>query len=396
MSQITLPTTGDRVLDTHLAYAVMDLGLRVDPDVQFEVALGWESFLRIRSELSSKELGRGIFRELKRSSKSFSIADKLNFSVNVGGRKWSVEQSTCIYCAGKRACEYNGDCGFTIIPAYAVFSYYVDESVKFASFPWSLNPISKKPKERNLYGTLYVCISPYWSKGLRNWDRGRWEEPSTYVKHPILPLAFYGMVNYAVNVMMRKPNVLFQLIFSPPLGRILSHVEAVELLSLIKRIIITTSLEMRRIFRLELPTMTLPLSLLSLLDIPAIYMLYEIMPSILFINYDIDRGAPKNPRGYEELSLAYILEFYKQLGRYFWSFRSLVNDLLNIAERKQYRSQVFNILTELALGIKNKESSYINDAIAGIWSLQKKEAKIQVHVPGAREIVAIQGALKYP
>ena len=394
MNQINLPTTGDRVLDTLLTYAIMDVGLEVDPEIRFKVTFGQEIFLSIKSKMPNKKLGESMLLKLGDNSKRFSIADKLNFFVNIGNVSWSVKPFVCIYCTGKRGCNFRGYCGEVSIPAYAVFSGYIDKAMEHFSFPWDPKPLSKTPskKERDLYATLYVGVSPYWSKGLRVWDGGKWRPPSTYVVHPILPFAYYGLANYTINAKVEANNTLTQLMFSPPMGRILLHPEAIKLLALVRRIINIINLKMHEIFRLALPSIVLPLSLLSLLDIPAIYTLYQIVPSLLLINYDLGRGYPINPRGYEEFSLADTLEFYKGLGKHFWSFRRMVDDLINAARREQYRSQIFSILIEIALGIKNREPSYLNNALARIQSLRKEIKRI--YVLGDAETLAVHKALR--
>jgi len=393
MNQISFPTTGDRILDILLAYSIMDIGLEVDPDMRFEVMLGRENFLSVESKMPSEELGERMILKLRDNSRRYSIADRLKFFVNIGNMSWHVEPFVCIYCTGKRGCNFQGNCGKTNIPTYAVFSGYINRALKYFFFPWSSRPISKtvSKNERDLYyATLYVGVSPYWSKGLKVWNEGRWRSPSTYVIHPILPFTYYGLANYAINA--RVENTLTQLIFSPPMGRTLSHLAAIRLLALVKRIINIINLEMHEIFQLALPVMVLPLSLLCLLDIPAICMLHQITPSILLINYDLGRGCPKNPRGYEEFSLADTLEFYRQLGEHFWGFKRMINDLIRIARRNQYKSQVFSILVELALSIKNREPSYLNNILVRIQSL-RKEVKA-IYVLRDDEVLAAHKALR--
>ena len=393
MNQINLPTTGDRVLDTLLTYAIMDIGLKVDPNIRFEIMMGQEIFLKIQSTIPRKKLGENMLLKLKEESRGYLMANRLAFPLNVGSIKWHVDPSTCIYCVGRRGkkpCGFNGNCGARNIPTYAVFSKYVDRATKSFSFPWDPKPISKTPSKKERYATLYVGISPYWSRGLRKWNKGEYIKNSTSVIQPILPFACYGLANYAVSA--ETGDTVIQTMFSPPIGRTISHLEAIRLLALVRRIINIINLEMHEILQLSLPTIALPLSLLCLLDIPAIYMLHQTMPSILLINYNLIQGCPANPRGYEEFSLADILEFYKRLGEHFWSFKKMISDLINTARRKQYESQVFSILIEIALGIKNREPSYLNNALARIQSL-KKEIK-RIYILGGAEVLAVHKALR--
>ena len=158
MTQINLPTTGDRVLDTLLTYAIMDIGLKVDPNIKFEVKMGEEIFLSIKSKMSSNQLGREIINKLRNEgSRKFSIADNLNFLVNVGNKAWYIKNphSVCVYCTGKRDCGFSGKCGKTNILAYAVFIGYLESMNKFR-FPWNFKPISKKIQaaEKDYYATV--------------------------------------------------------------------------------------------------------------------------------------------------------------------------------------------------------------------------------------------------
>ena len=180
MNQIKFPTTGDRILDILLTFSIMDIGLEVDPDIRFEVMLGRENFLSIKSRMTNKELGEEILNKLRDNLRKFSIADKLRFFVNVGNMAWYVEPSVCIYCAGKENCNSQGDCGKRNIPAYAVLSEYTNRAIamKIFHFPWNSRPISKTvpKKKRDYYATLYVCLL-YTSPSPR--DRTRSRMPSS-------------------------------------------------------------------------------------------------------------------------------------------------------------------------------------------------------------------------
>jgi len=394
MNQISLPSTEDRILDVLLTYAIMDLGLRVDPNIRFEITLGREIFLKIRSEIPAEKLGERMLLTLRENSRSFTVADGLNFPLNVGSMRWFVRPSVCFYCLGKKGCNSRGECGKTNIPAYAVLNNWIDKAIECFSFPWKPKPITKtkSKKKRDLYSTAYVGITPYWSKGERIWDSGKWRDPPTKVVYPVLPFALYGMALYVLK--KKVGDVLVQLFFSPPFGKILVHKEAIKLLALIKRIVNIANLTMGELFRLETPLVSLPLLLPCLLDVSAIYMLYEIMPSMLFVNYDMKRGYPVNPRGYEEFSLADVIEFYKQIGEHFWSFRSMITDLLRIATRReQYRSLIFSILIELALSIKNREPSFLNNALIKVQSLRKEVKGVKVHTLKSDEVIAAHIAL---
>ncbi|MBS7248627.1 MAG: hypothetical protein QXN15_11300 [Candidatus Jordarchaeales archaeon] len=385
---VSIPSTRDRVLDTLLVYAIMDIGLEVDPDIRFRVTLGQENFITVN--YSNSNLERDMLSKLKDKSKRFSIADRMNFFLNMGNTSWKVDKWVCTYCTGKNDCNRNGDCGKTNILAYAVLHGYIKSMGSF-SLPWSPKSITKAGSRGRRCATLSVGVSPYWSKGIRRWDMGEWREDSTTVEHSVLPFALYGLGNYTINVV--TGNMLIRLMFSPPVGRELSHLEAIKLLTLVRRVVNSIYIEMQRFFRLEFPSMVLPLSMLCFLDVPAIYMLHQFSPSILLISYDLYRNSPKNPRGYEELSLADALEFYRQIGESFWDFKKMIIDLVSLAEREEYRSRVFDILIKLALGIKNKEPSYFNDALLNIQSL-RKEVNVKFFVIGREEMLAAHRALR--
>ncbi|MEM1659447.1 MAG: hypothetical protein QXK94_10485 [Candidatus Jordarchaeales archaeon] len=386
---VSIPSTRDRILDTLLVYAIMDIGLEVDPEIRFRVTLGQENFITVN--YSNSNLERDMLSKLKDKSKRFSIADRMNFSLNMGNISWKVDGQVCTYCIGKNDCNRNGDCGKTNILAYAVLHGYIESMGSF-SLPWSPKPITKAGSRGRKCATLSVGVSPYWSKGVRKWDRGEWRENSTTVEHPVLPFALYGLANYAINVVTE--NRLIRLMFSPPVGRELSHLEAIKLLTLVRRVVNSIYIEMERFFRLEFPSMVFPFSMLCFLDVPAIYMLHQLSPSILLISYDYGLyNSPKNPRGYEELSLADALDFYRQLGESFWDFKKMIIDLVSLAGKEKYRSRVFDILIKLALGIKNKEPSYFNDALFDIQSL-RKEVNAKFFVIGREEMLAAHRALR--
>jgi len=391
VKEISFPSTWDRVIDTLLAYSIMDLSLTVDKNVKFKLMIGNDVFLTVMPSLSIDIFKKVFLKNLEKLSKSFIISKKLNFNINVGNKFWAVDPATCIYCYGRGGkCDFHGKCGKPNIPAYAVFSRFVRDAIKLGDLSWGTNPITKRgiPREKHdHYGSLYLSISPYWSKGLRRWNQ-KWRDSSTKVSHPIPALTLYGLAKYAISEEYR--GKLFQLIFSPPIGELFIGERAINLLTLIKRIINQIFLKIDDIFASDLPIITLPLIFPCLLDISAIYCLYENSPSILFINYDMARGSPKNPRGYEEICLADTLEFFIKLGSAFWSFKRFILDLIRISRKEKYRSIVKSILIEIVLGIKNKDATYINDAIISAQSLRDE---ISLYVPEAKRVIMAHKAI---
>ena len=52
MKEISFPSTWDRVIDTLLAYSIMDLSLTVDKNVKFKLMIGNDVFLTVMPSLS--------------------------------------------------------------------------------------------------------------------------------------------------------------------------------------------------------------------------------------------------------------------------------------------------------------------------------------------------------
>lgn len=398
--RIRFPTTDDRVLDTILALALADLTIRIDPHAHLKLALGRPVFLEIRSKLSEKKLGERVRKELKNAMTSFTLAERLAFRLNVGNMPWQVDPNICFQCIGKgEKCNRRGNCGRIVIPAYAVFCGNVEMTIKYEQFCWDVEPLRKVRGDLKDYSTIYVGLSPYWSKGLRRWDAA-WLQPSTYAPRPIPSLLYYGLAYYAITMSVKKPqNTFTQILFSPPLGMELSHSETVQVVKLIKRIINIAELETRAIIRAGLPILIFPLALVGQLDLPAIHELVRVAPSIILTSYDLDRGYPKNPRGYEELNTMEILEFYERLGRFFWSFRSMLRDLTKTVRRtklEKFRTRIFDILMDLTMSIKNRDIYRFNDALLKVQSLNKEELSPKIHFLRHEEVLAVQSAIRAP
>lgn len=391
--QIQFPTTNDRIIDTMLAFGLIDLTLRVDPLARFELTLGRPIFLRVQSKLPERELGQRVFHELEKATRSFMIAERLTFRLNVGNREWLVSRRACFYCTSKAECDRCGNCGRIVIPAYAVFCASVEKAIQCGRFCWDTRPLTKV-KGKPDHDTIYVGISPYWSKGLKRWDRS-WGSPSTYAPYPIPSLLYYGLAIHAIVITVGKPqNILTQIFLSPPLGRELPHEETIRALRLVKRVINMVDLEIGTIIRARLPTLTLPLALLGQLDIPAIHELLKVAPSIVLINYDLGPGYPKNPRGYEEFSTTEVLEFYKRLGHFFWNFKAMLMDLIGAARREEFWTEISNVLMNLSLSIKNQDLQHFNDALLKVQSLSKEKGFPHVRHLERKEVFATQMAIR--
>lgn len=399
MTVLELYTTFDRILDTLLGFTLIDLILRVDPQALFELNLGRQVFLRAKTRLPEEDLAREVLSELERMTRSYKVAERLSFLLNVG-KEWKVEPDACRYCGGKRkGCDQSGGCGKVAVPAYAVFYKAVKEASVRRQLRWNPNPLLKAKKKQG-YDTIYIGVSPYWSKGLRQWDGG-WEESSTSAPYPITSLLYYGLANYVINVAQldKKPGVLTQILFAPPLGVELAHEKAVRATSLVKRAVNIIYLEVDDLMRrAEPPILALPLILLGQLDLPAIRELLEISPplSIIIVGYDMERGYPLNPRGYEEFATAEVLEFYGSLGPLFWKFRRMLNKLIEMAcKREQFKARILDILIDLSMAIKSRNLSRFNDAILKLQSLNKEElpAELFIPCPDRKEIFAMQRSI---
>jgi len=390
---IQFPTTDDRILDTMLAFALVDLAQRVDPLARFELTLGRPIFLRVQSKLPERELGQHIFHELEKATRSFMMAERLAFRLNVGNIEWIVSHWPCFYCIGKAECDRRGNCGRIVVPTYAVFCASVEKAVKCGRFRWDARPLTKV-KGKPDRDTIYVGVSPYWSKGLKRWNHS-WGSPSTYASYPIPSLLYYGLATYAIIITVGKPqNVLAQIFFSPPLGRQLPHEETVRTLRLVKRIINMVDLEIGTIIRARLPILTLPLALVGQLDIPAVHELLRVAPSIILTNYDLGPGYPKNPRGYEEFSTTEVVEFYKRLGPFFWNFKAMLMDLIGAARREEFWAEISNVLMDLSLSIKNRDLHRFNDALLKVQSLSKEKGFPHVRHLERKEVFVTQMAIR--
>jgi len=84
------------------------------------------------------------------------------------------------------------------------------------------------------------------------------------------------------------------------------------------------------------------------------------------------------------------LEFFIKLGSAFWSFKRFILDLIRISRKEKYRSIVKSILIEIVLGIKNKDATYINDAIISAQSLRDE---ISLYVPEAKRVMIAHKAI---
>jgi hypothetical protein len=332
-----------------------------------------------------------MFTVLKKTSKSYTIADRLKFWLNVGGGKgggWSADPLACVYCSGKRSkkftCDMKGDCGAVGVPAYSIFFRNLGELKTI-----DLNDARSLSKNRQVgYKTLYIGLSPYWSKGIRTWD-SQWDgSESTYLPTQLQVLLLYGLAHYATSTFA---DTFIQLIFSPPFGANLESKDATLLLELVKRMINRFSLGVRRIHMNNLPVKTIPLTLLSQLDLPSLEGLSREQLSLLFIAYDTDRAVPKNPRGYEEWSLAELASFYLQLGVHFWDFKCMISDLATNVWREELRSRIQSILLDLSHAIYDRNIWLLNDALFKVHELSHE---LRTHLLNQSAVLKAQRILE--
>ncbi|MEM2914642.1 MAG: hypothetical protein QXH91_04495, partial [Candidatus Bathyarchaeia archaeon] len=239
---------GDRIVDTLLLYALSDLARKADKRATFEWTPGRDVILTLHSVYP--DIIKRMLIVLKECYKSITLADRLNFWINIGGGKskqWVVDPIACFYCGGKEGknpCDRNGNCGAVNIPAYSVLFKNLSE---VDTIEWDKVKVLTKNKRESYkkgYKTLYIGLSPYWSKGIRQWD-SQWDgSPSTYVPPQVQILILYGLAHYSI---ISLADTLIELIFPPPFGRFIEHKKANRTLELIKRIVNKFSFEMRKI-----------------------------------------------------------------------------------------------------------------------------------------------------
>jgi len=376
---------GDKVVDTLLLYALSDLAIRADASVELCWSLGHDVILGLQS--SRSDLQERMILALKETSRSYTLANRLNFWLNVGGGKgkgWSADPLACVYCGGRKSkkytCDMKGNCGAVGIPAYSIFFRNLSELKTI-----DLNDPRSLSKNRQIgYKTLYVGLSPYWSKGIRTWD-SQWDgSESTYLPTQLQVLLFYGLAHYAISTFA---EAFIQLIFSPPFGANLECKDAILVLELVKRMVNRFSLGVRRIQMNNLPIKTIPLALLSQLDLSSLAGLSREQLSLLFIAYDIDRAVPKNPRGYEEWSLAHAANFYSELGIHSWDFKCMITDLATNAWREQSRSRIQSALLDLSYAIYDRNIWLLNDALFKVHLLSHE---LRIHLPKQDAILKAQ------
>jgi hypothetical protein len=380
---------GDRVVDALLVYSLSDLARKADAHSTIEWSLGHDIILTL-SSFQSRILDK-MLDALRRSGKSVTTANRLSFWLNVGGGRgthWKVDPIACTYCAGKRGkvhpCDMRGDCGRVSVPAYSIF-YRNLGKVEKISWPDSYT-LSKYKQET--YQTLYVGLSPYWSKGVRRWD-SRWDSSSTYLPAQIQILLLYGLSNYAITA---SGDMFTQLILLPPFGMHLGSSHVRQILELLKRIVSRFGLGLRGIRITELTARTIPLVLLSSIDLASLAGLSRERLSLLFIRYDLDRGVPKNARGYEEQYLEDIANFYLRLGSCLWDFKCMIGDLASQVWRKEFKGRIESVLINLSYAISRRDVWLLNDALLSTRRLL--DEGLRIHLPARESALTAQQVLK--
>jgi len=381
-------SVGDRVVDTLLVYALSDLAKKADKRVTFEWTLGRDVIFTLHSDYP--DMDRRMLVILTECYKSITLANRLNFLINIGGgkgKRWTVNPIACLYCQGKEGknpCDRNGNCGAVSIPAYSVLFKNLNE---VGTVEWGKDKVLTKNKRKD-YKTLYIGLSPYWSKGTRQWN-SQWDSgPSTYLPPQVQVLIFYGLAHYSI---VSFADTLIELIFSPPFGKFIGYKEAKRILELIKRIVNKFSVRIRRMSINQLPSKTLPVVLLSLLDLQSIFDLTREHISLLFVSYDIDRAVPKNPRGHEELMLVDIGDFYTRLREHFWEFKCMIEDLAISARRDEFRTRAQSILLDFSYAIFTRNYWLLNDAVFKAKKLS--DEGIYIHLPSRDSILQAQQIL---
>lgn len=396
---------GDRVVDTLLLYALSDLVKAADPRSTFSWNPGGEIIFSLYSH--KPEIKDEMLNVLKENARSISIANRLDFKLNVG-KEWKVNQLACLYCRGnkkggltkeeeeagervKLACKI-GKCGKVVIPAYAVF---FQNLVKLKSIDWSNAYCISKERIED-YETLYLGLSPFWSKGIRQWN-AQWEGQSSYVPSAIQVLLLYALGKYAIIIPPGKSGMLIELIFSPLLGYH-EYKEASRMMSLVRRLVMRFNRDVRNIRMGELPINIVPLVMLSRMDLPSITEISRGKLELLLIAYDMDRGHPKNPRGYEEQSLFHIANFYSRLGSSFWNFKCMIEDLCIIRGPlwNEFKNRILDILIDFFYAISGRNLWRLNDAVFKAEKLAEELLKRghRVYLPSRDSILDAYRAIE--
>ncbi|MEM3484720.1 MAG: hypothetical protein QW282_01275 [Nitrososphaerales archaeon] len=373
------PSTGDPIIDLLLAYGITELAVRADRDAEVTWFLGRDPFMMIK--VSKADISARMRLEMKRQLESFEIVDSLSFALNVGSGLWRAPCGICRYCVGTKKCDKRGNCGKVNVPAYSVLATNIE---KLNVFGWSPEPLQKK-KGRDL-GTLYVGLSPYWSKGNRCWDRP-YQGDSTYVPIPIQSLAFYSLARYVVSF-RTDADKLVQLILGPPPGLFLNHPKVIHLLSIVRRFVNTFRVTLMRIPLTILPRNVIELVILAHADLPLILEIPRVNLGLHFLVYDLARGTPKNPRGLEDLGLLNIARFYAALGPYFWDFKAIITDLSDSLRFHDFRARILQLLVRFATGIVRRNPWDINDALLDLKRLADElRGQRHIHLPSDWAIV---------
>jgi len=368
--------TGDRVVDTLLIYALSDLARKADPKVAFEWNLGYPAIFTLDS--SYPDIEQKMLESLRRSWRSFTVANRLRFWLNIGNKSWLTNPQACLYCVGKESkktkCDGKGSCGKVNVPAYPIF---VSNLMDIKNLSWRKTQLLSKgkSKEKSDWRTLYLGLSPYWSKGRRRWN-SCWDESSTYVPTQIQVLALYGLANYAITHV--NENTFTEMIFSPPCSMRIGNEDAEWLRAVVKRIVNRFELTVRQLSLSELPVKVLPLVLLSQLDLPSLTVLTKGELSLLFVEYDLDREMPKNPRGYEEWNVTEISNFYLRLENHFWDFKCMIEDLTYSMKYDEFKACLKEILLDLSFAIGGRNIWRLSDALLKILNLSKV---LSIHLP---------------
>jgi hypothetical protein len=367
MQTISFPTTGDFLIDTLLAYALADLTAQVDKEADVVWGLGRSPFLIIETRL---DIDEEIPKTLRIIRNSPILSDHLRFMLNIGNRPWKVSPTSCTYCIGKKNCgRGRGDCGHTVVPAYPIFYKNVE---RIKTVTWSENSLTKERSSQ--LEPLYVGLSPYWSKGIRQWGK-EYGAASTYVPPQVQVLAMYGLAKYFVTAFAN--DEMIQLFFMPPVGRIFDGGHVWRILALIHRFINTVGTTTEYFLR-NIPDEAKPLAVLAHSDLPSIRQIADVGLSLILVSYDLVRGSPKNARKYEEYALQEIAWFYTALGNWHWDFRALIEDLVRQARNDNFRNRINDALVRLTRAILGKNPQLANDALLDIKRLNDDGVRLHL------------------
>ncbi len=248
-------------------------------------------------------------------------------------------------------------------PPYLILRLIVNELARSGSLnEWSPFAVSKG--KTSGAESLYIFLSPYWSKGKYVWD-GRYESSSSSVPRQIAALALYGTSLLGLSWLA---GVAVSLLLIPPTLPA-NHAAAVKQLSLARRFVRLTSFGEYQSYILDrrilasLPGRVKYLPILTNLDIPALAELAKGGWKFLLVEFDTRQGMPQNPRNFREEDPGQLARFLIDLGEHFSEFREWIHFLMSAFRMEKHRREASEVLLEIRNAIVFGDPSRLSIAL---------------------------------